>query len=155
LKLGVLGPFPCWSVLGQFNCPKYVLLWHYSRLPGFLSRYFWPPVGPQVVTVPPIFPIPKHPNGWCVSVNAPMKETAEIFSTRFQLEFKNYFALSGFLSICSLLYISRNDLIYFACNNNDQLTYIPTWASEVQCKVTSYINTCRNKEKGFKIFVGK
>jgi hypothetical protein len=26
LKLGVLGPFPCWSVLGQFNCPKYVLL---------------------------------------------------------------------------------------------------------------------------------
>jgi len=31
-----------------------------------------------------------------------MKETGEIFSTLFLLEFKNYSAISGFLSTCSL-----------------------------------------------------
>jgi hypothetical protein len=79
LKSGVLGPLPWWAVLGQVNCPKYVLLWHYSRLAGFLNRYFGPSTGPQVVTVPPIFSTPHQPNSWCVSVNVSTKERVKTY----------------------------------------------------------------------------
>jgi hypothetical protein len=97
LKSGVLGPLSWWSILGKVNCSKYVVLWHYSRLAAFLSRYFGPSIGCQFVTFPPIFPTPQHPNGWCSH-----ERNSRNFFDAFPNWIKNYFAISGFLSTCSL-----------------------------------------------------